>query len=247
MGPASLPHWLQLPRHCLLCAQRLRAADSRATICPACHADLPWLGAHCGQCALPLPIPMPGAGLRCGACQRKPPSFDRVIAPWRYGFPVDSLISRFKHQGKLPMGHLLAQLLTEHLQQAFSQGLSQADTLLPVPLATQRLRQRGFNQAELLGQWLAPALGIRLQKNWLTRLVDTPAQQQLDAATRQRNLRGAFALTAASQVKNRHIALLDDVLTTGATAHSLALLLKRGGAAQVDVYCLARTPPPGQR
>ncbi|MCU1717776.1 ComF family protein [Pseudomonas sp. 5P_3.1_Bac2] len=234
-----LPQWLQLPVHCLLCGQS--CAVDGAAICPACFAELPWLGPHCVQCALPLSRP----GLRCGTCQKQPPSFDQVIAPWRYAFPVDSLISRFKHQAKLPLGHLLAQLLREHLHQRFSQGLSKPDTLLPVPLAPLRQRQRGFNQAELLGRWLAPQLGITLHQHWLTRLVETPAQQQLDAATRKRNLRGAFALSAASQVKNRHIALLDDVLTTGATAQSLALLLKRSGAARVDVYCLARTPSPG--
>ena len=165
--------------------------------------------------------------------------------PWRYAFPIDSLITRFKHQAKWPLGRLLGELLSHHLRHAFDDGLSKPALLLPVPLADKRQRQRGFNQAGLLAQWLSHQLQTPLQPHWLLRTIDTPAQQQLDAATRKRNLRKAFALAADSQVKDLHVALVDDVLTTGATAESLARLLKKAGAARVDVYCLARTPKPG--
>lgn len=231
-------NWLKNKQACLLCDE---AADGALPICTNCEAELPWLGGHCQVCALPLP----SQGLVCGACLKKPPSFSKVEVPWRYAFPIDSLITRFKHQAKWPLGRLLGELLSHHLRHAFDDGLSKPDLLLPVPLADKRQRQRGFNQAGLLAQWLSHPLQIPLQPHWLLRTVDTPAQQQLDAATRKRNLRKAFALAADSQVKGLHVALVDDVLTTGATAESLARLLKKAGAARVDVYCLARTPKPG--
>ncbi|WXL26357.1 ComF family protein [Ectopseudomonas mendocina] len=234
-----LPTWIKPTNRCLLCDER--SEHSIIGICMACEIDLPWLGPHCSVCALPLPA----SGMICGSCQKRPPAFERVIAPWRYSFPVDTLITRFKHQNKLPYGHLLTELLARHIRHSLDDGLSTPDLLLPVPLAAGRLRQRGFNQAELMCQWLSPLLDVPVQKRWLIRQFDTPAQQQLDAKTRRRNLRNAFALNAHAEVKNRHIALIDDVLTTGATAEMLACLLTRAGATHVDVYCLARTPRPG--
>lgn len=231
-------NWLKNKQQCMLCDER---ADGALAICTSCEAELPWLGGHCQVCALPLP----SHGLVCGACLKKPPSFSKVEVPWRYAFPIDSLITRFKHQARWPLGRLLGELLSEHLLHAFDEDLPRPDLLLPVPLAGRRQRQRGFNQAAMLGQWLGIALQLPRQDAWLQRVIDTPAQQQLDAATRKRNLRKAFALAPSSAVAGLHIALVDDVLTTGATAESLARLLNKAGAARVDVYCLARTPKPG--
>jgi ComF family protein len=205
--PLKLPAWLQPRRHCQLCDEP--ADHPRHAICSACETELPWLGAQCQVCAVPLPM----AGLICGACQRQAPSFARVEAPWRYAFPVDNLITRFKHQGQWPHGRLLAELLAEHLQHAYDEGLPRPRALLPVPLARRRQRRRGFNQAQMLADWLGRRLQLPVHDDWLQRRLDTPAQQGLDAATRKRNLRQAFALDA--------------------------------GAARVDVYCLARTPRPG--
>lgn len=231
-------YWLKNKQTCLLCDEQ---TDTPVAICTHCEADLPWLQGSCVVCALPLP----GEGLLCGNCQRHPPAFDRVEAPWRYAFPIDTLVTRFKHQAKWPLGRLLGTLLSHHLQHAFDEGLSRPDLLLPVPLADARQRQRGFNQAELLGQRLSTGLDLPLRANWLLRTSDTPAQQQLDAGARRRNLRHAFNLAGSARVAGRHLALVDDVLTTGATAHRLAQLLKKAGALRVDVYCLARTPKPG--
>ncbi|WP_079203621.1 ComF family protein [Pseudomonas sp. CC6-YY-74] len=236
--PLQVYNWLKNKQACLLCDE---PADSANSLCVSCESELPWLGARCQVCALPLPH----AGLTCGGCLKRPPRFDRVEAPWRYAFPVDSLITRFKHQAKWPLGRLLGELLSQHLLHAFGEGLTRPDLLLPVPLAERRQRQRGFNQAALLAQWLSEQLHLPLQQHWLQRVIDTPAQQQLDAATRKRNLRRAFALAPKSQVSGLHLALVDDVLTTGATAESLARLLKKAGATRVDIYCLARTPKPG--
>lgn len=227
-----------IEQRCLLCDERCEGQP----LCSSCEADLPWLDGRCTVCAVPLP----SRGLVCGECLKRPPSYDHVEVPWRFAFPVDALITRFKHQARWPYGRLLGERLAHHLEHAFADGLPRPDLLLPVPLARRRLRQRGFNQAQMLADWLSRPLGIATDARVLDRVLDTPAQQQLDAATRRRNLRQAFAISTAADVKGRHLALVDDVLTTGATAEALARLLKRAGAERVDVYCLARTPKPGE-
>ena len=225
-------------QNCLLCDE---PAEAEMPICVACEAEMPWLGEHCQTCALPLPE----AGLTCDGCLLEPPAYEQVAVPWRYDFPVDSLITRFKHNAKWPFGHLLADVLSQYLQHRFDEDLPRPDALLPVPLAAKRLRQRGFNQAAMLARWLSRQLDLPCEENVVRRIQDTSAQQDLDAKARKRNLRNAFALTTDAHVKGRHLALVDDVLTTGATAQALARLLMNAGAARVDVYCLARTPKPG--
>jgi len=229
--------WLKNIQSCLLCDE---VADSAFPICTGCEADLPWLGDHCERCALPMPM----AGLTCGQCLRRPPGFSEVVVPWRYDFPIDSLVTRFKHQGKWPMGRLLAELLGQSLEHRFAEGLPRPDCLLPVPLASKRLRQRGYNQAAMLARWLGSQLEIAVDERLLLRVLETPAQQGLDAKARQRNLHKAFALADGGDVDGRHFAVIDDVLTTGATANALARLLMNAGARRVDIYCLARTPKP---
>ncbi|MGC5699620.1 ComF family protein [Pseudomonas sp. NFXW11] len=234
--------WLKNKQNCLLCDE---PSDSPLPLCDPCADELPWLGAQCMHCALPLPT----AGLTCGQCLLHPPAFQQVIAAWRYDFPLDALISRFKHQAKWPFGRLMAELLAQFLHYRFNEGLPRPDSLLPVPLSRQRLRQRGFNQAEMLARWLGKELQLKVAGDLLRRRLDTPAQQGLDARARRRNLRQAFSLTGEVEVEvaGRHLALVDDVLTTGATAQALARLLMDAGARRVDVYCLARTPRPETR
>lgn len=236
-GPVYI--WLKNKQPCLLCGE---TTDTPQPICTPCESELPWLGDQCSICALPLPM----AGLRCGQCATQPPAFERVLAPWAYDFPIDSLIARFKHQAKWPLGRLMGELLAQSLQHHFNEGLEPPDALVPVPLANRRLRQRGFNQASMLARWLSATLKIPCEEQLLRRVQDTPAQQALDARARRRNLRQAFAITPDAVLGNRHLALVDDVLTTGATAQALARLLLDAGAARVDVYCLARTPKPGE-
>ncbi|CRM02551.1 MULTISPECIES: ComF family protein [Pseudomonas] len=231
--------WLKTVQICLICDE---ATESTHCVCNVCETELPWLLEHCDVCALPLPM----EGLICGQCQKQPPAFKQVIAPWSYSFPIDSLISRFKHQARWPFGQMLARLLAQHLQHRLDNTeLTRPDCLLPVPMARKRLRERGYNQALMLTRWLSSDLNLPHDEHLLLRPHDTVAQQALDAKTRKRNLLGAFALAPGAQVQGRHFALVDDVLTTGATAHSLAQLLMNAGARQVDVYCLARTPKPG--
>ncbi|MVV51098.1 ComF family protein [Pseudomonas sp. PB120] len=234
----SVYKWLNIDQCCLLCSE---PSERSMPICTACETELPWLGDHCQTCALPLPA----SGLTCGQCLDQPRAFERVIAPWTYSFPVDSLITRFKHSAKWPLGRLLAELLAQFLDHRFDEGLERPHLLIPVPLATKRRRQRGFNQAAMLAGWLGVSLDIPCDESLLLRVQDTSAQQDLNAEARRKNLHNAFALAPGASVKGLHLALIDDVLTTGATAQALARLLMDAGAAQVDVYCLARTPKPG--
>jgi len=234
-GPVYI--WLKNKQICLLCDE---TTDTPYPICTPCESELPWLIESCQVCALPLLA----TGLTCGQCLQQPPAFAQVIAPWTYHFPLDSLITRFKHQSQWPLGRLLGELLTQALRERFDHGLPRPDLLLPVPMATRRLRQRGYNQAAMLANWLSQSLEISADEHLLLRVQDTIAQQELDARTRRRNLLNAFALAPGAQVEGQHLALVDDVLTTGATAESLARLLMKAGARRVDVYCLARTPKP---
>ncbi|WP_237140561.1 ComF family protein [Pseudomonas oryzihabitans] len=229
---------LQPGTSCALCARWLPAG---LPLCEGCDSELPWLGPHCRCCALPLPVD----GLLCGSCLARPPAFDQVLPPWRYAFPVDTLINRFKHRDQGSLGRLAGALLARHLQHLFDEGQPRPELLLPVPLSPLRLRQRGFNQAALLAGWLGKTLHLPVEVELLQRVQEHHSQQGLSASERRRNLKQAFALVKDAALEGRHVALVDDVLTTGATADSLARLLKRAGARRVDVYCLARTPPPG--
>lgn len=229
--------WLKNKQTCLLCDE---PSDTTLCICVACEAELPWLGEQCSRCALPLDAP----STCCRSCDQRPPAFTTVATPWRYEFVVDRLITRFKHHSQWPLGKLLADLLGLYLQHRFDEGLPRPDALLPVPLARTRLRQRGFNQSAMLAGWLGKALGLTVDERQLQRVRDTPPQQGLDAKARRRNLAGAFALADPTSIAGRHLALVDDVLTTGTTAQLLARQLLDAGARRVDVYCLARTPAP---
>lgn len=225
-------------QQCYLC---LGPGDNPYPLCSGCEADLPWLTCACQRCALPLTFDGPC----CSRCQHSPPPFERVEAPWAYDFPMDAAIKRFKHRQDWPMGHLLAERLAAWLEYRFEEGLARPQQLLPVPLAAARQRKRGFNQAQMLGQWLAKRLAIPLSSRSLMRPKHTPSQQGLGLAARQQNLQAAFTLGPGAKVVDQHVALVDDVLTTGATASALSALLLKAGARRVDVYCLARTPGVG--
>lgn len=229
--------WLLQSDHCLLCLAKLR--HSPLAICSGCQLDLPWLLQGCRHCALPLP----DGDQECRDCQQKLPVFQLVACAWRYDFPVNMLIGNFKYAKDWPAGRLLSELLAEHLvflqQEA---GLELADALLPIPLASKRLRQRGYNQAAMIAGWLGKSLQRPVLHQAVRRVRQTQTQQGLDARQRQANMLNAFQIMQPQQIAGRHLALVDDVLTTGATCAELADLLLAAGARRVDVYCLARTP-----
>jgi len=217
--------WRQrLTTPCLLCS----AAAPESGICGACRADLPWLDSNlCSCCAHPLPAP----GL-CGRCIAEPPHYDRVVAPCRYAFPLDGLIQAYKYSGRLVAGSALASLFANHLQQ-------RPDLIVPVPLTAQRLRERGFNQALELARALGQQMQVPVNAQLCVKTRDTAPQTRLPWKERRKNIRGAFVVEGG--VAGCQVAVVDDVLTTGATLSELARNLKRAGAATVTGYVVART------
>lgn len=234
------PHWfnfrpqLRLSANCLLC----EAPADHLPLCSGCLQDLPWNLHACERCAIPLPEEL----LLCGECRPRPPPQQYTVAPLRYVFPADSLIAGLKYHRQLAHTSVLSQLLLEAIQAA-DRPLPQL--ILPVPLHPLRLAERGYNQALEIARPLARALGLPLETRLLTRQRHTTAQRTLNAEARHHNLQQVFALDQkrlASLGYPAHIAIIDDVMTTGATVGAMASLLQRHGVTDIDVWCVARTP-----
>ncbi len=217
-------------RNCLLCT-----ADAGSHgLCSDCQADLPRLPEPaCTSCALPIPD---GTGI-CGQCLRHPPAFVRTQAAFVYDFPLDRLIHAFKYHHQFSLLDTLTAPLAETLRQR-----NLPDAILPMPLHSQRLRERGYNQALLLAQGLAQALHLPLLAQACQRTRATAEQAQLSRQQRQDNLRQAFACNA--RVKGLHIALVDDVMTSGSSAEHLAQALLQAGARSVECWVAARALKP---
>ena len=217
---------------CLLCGAR----SGVQSVCRACHAELPWQRQpQCPQCALPTP-----GGEVCGACLKHPPAFDRTHAALTYTFPLDRLIPRLKYHGQLSIVPVLANCLSEAVT-----AQPRPDWLIPMPLHPARIRERGFNHATEIARDLARQLGLRLDATSCQRIRDTPPQRGLKHDARRRNVRGAF--TCSQNLEDQHIALIDDVMTTGTSLDELAATLKRAGAREVSCWVVARTLAPGDR
>ncbi len=211
---------------CLLCG----AASPSGSWCPACDAALPRLAAaHCQVCALPT-----WDGATCGRCLRHPPHFARTVAPYAYAFPLDQLVQAFKYGTRLQLAHSLAAKLAECVQVL-------PDCIAPMPLHPLRLRERGFNQSLLLARHLGNSLNIPLLPDACQRVRNTAPQSTLPWKERGKNMRNAFACSPA--VAGKHVAVVDDVMTTGASLNELALALRHAGALEVSTWVIARTLP----
>ena len=222
-------HDTLFPRRCLLCGA---PGDGGMDLCAPCTREMPRNRHACERCALPLPV---GVSL-CGQCQRRAPPWHAAWAPFRYGWPLDRLETRFKFGADLAAGRVLAELWRSEPAPRDLPAM-----IVPVPLHRARLRRRGYNQALELAKPLAAAMGVPLVADALERTRDTFAQTELDRAARGRNVRGAFHLREGVDLPD-HIALVDDVMTTGATLAECVRLLKRSGVPRVDVWALARAP-----
>jgi ComF family protein len=214
---------------CVLCG----AGCATGLVCAPCLHALPVSIATCPRCALPMPSTQ-----TCGACLAHPPAFDAAFSRFEYRFPVDRLVRRFKFAGDLAVGRWLATALAQAVQPR-----ELPDLVVAPPLPASRLRERGFNQALEIAKVAGRHLGIAIDRHALARLRETPPQPGLRGRERRENLRAAFACTRA--LDGRHVALVDDVMTTGATAESIARALKAAGASRVSVWTVARTPAPG--
>jgi ComF family protein len=214
------------PPLCLLCRARTSETDG---ICPGCREGLPLPGRTCPRCAAVCA----GPGL-CGRCQRRLPAFDATLAAFPYAPPIAQLVHQLKYHRRLDCGRLLGLLLAEAVERAET---ALPELIVPVPLHSARLRRRGYNQALEIARPLSRRLGVPLATRAARRLRPTPPQTELAPRSRRRNVHGAFS---AADVDGTHVAVVDDVMTTGSTVDALAHALHQAGAEKVEVWVVAR-------
>ncbi len=215
-----------LPKRCPLCA-----AHTTQAFCADCRRLLPWITTACEVC---------GAALHevgvCGRCQSRPPYYDHAVIPFKYRTPVSTQIQALKYHDQLRYAAALGAMIC---QRAWKDPRAAPDVLIPVPLHRKRLRQRGFNQALEIARRIGKELGIEVSHSLLERIKNTVPQTTLDKAERRRNVKGAFQTTPTPPPA--HVALVDDVVTSGSTVNAAARALKRAGVKTVSVWAAART------
>ena len=214
---------------CRLCAA---PTDGPGEICPDCLADLPHNLFPCPRCGAVLAHPV---SIACGVCQRRPPQFDSAHIPYRYAPPLIPFLTGLKFQAQLANARWLGELLLGSVNAA---AVPLPECLIPVPLHPLRLRERGFNQALELARPLSRQLHLPLEPHLVRRRRHTPPQSGLAGTTRRRNLRGAFEVNKT--VTYQHVALIDDVVTTGSTLNELARVLRQSGVKFIQIWAVAR-------
>lgn len=219
---------------CTLCHA---PAPTTLDLCDACRAELPWQRRGCRHCGLTLP--QSAQTDTCAHCLHAP-RFDTALATFEYQTPVDWLITRLKFHRRLTHARLLGTLMAARMD-AHSDTMiatSAPDYIVPVPLHPRRLRERGYNQAELLARRVARLRGLHVRTGLVRRHRYTPPQMSLPAAERRHNVHDAFAVVG--DCHGHDIAIVDDVVTTGHTASALAIALRGSGAAHLRLWCAAR-------
>lgn len=237
----ALPHLL--PSRCSMCSGELETANQ--CICDACVSELPWLDSQCQQCAVPLPT-----DALCPDCQSTPPAYRHCISAFTYQAPIDHIILQFKKDPYASEIKQLTALLAEKIIYSYRQAAKVIPQLvIPMPLHWRKMAQRGFNQSQIIGNLLSNYFlhqhktSLQIHSDICQRISNSQAQHTLDKKQRAKSVKDAFAVLAQSDIsiKGQTIAVLDDVVTTGATANSIASALLKAGAKQVDIWCLART------
>lgn len=218
-----------LPQRCQLCA----AASGVDLVCSSCSRDLPRLQVSCPICALPVPHRQSGG---CGACLVHPPPFDATVAAFTYAFPIDRLVHAFKYRGRLALAEWFATAL---LAAVDASGPAAPDVLIALPLSPARQRERGYNQAAEIARCIAAIRGVPLVADGVRRIRSTPPQAALAWSARARNVRGAFRCDV--ELAGLNIAVVDDVMTTGASLAEFAATLRAAGAMSVQNWIVART------
>lgn len=237
--------WI-FPRTCSLCGEVGAPHDP----CADCERSLEalLLRTVCSRCAAPLPADpadpvdpsAPAAGPTCPACLERPPPFDRVVGPWSFAPPLSSLIHRMKYHRELAAAAALGRLLAR--EAASRPGFAAPGAVIGMPISRRRLLQRGFNHADELAAIVRRALGLPLRRGVRIDRRHTPPQAKAEnAAMRHANVAGAFHVRRWP-AGLRHVAVVDDVLTTGATASALAEALRGRGVERIEIWCCTRTP-----
>jgi ComF family protein len=200
--------------------------------CEACDASLPYLNeGHCTICALPT-----SQGEVCGRCLSHPPIFTHTEVIFGYAFPLDKLIQAMKYGEQLALANAFAKKLAHHIEKN-----NLPDFIIPMPLHPARLKERGFNQSLLLAEKVSRELNIKLLPHACQRVRDTPSQSSLKWKERDKNVRGAFSCEV--DLTGKRVALVDDVMTTGASLNALAKVIQKAGATHIETWIIARTLP----
>ncbi len=219
------------PYHCILCHGK---SDRNLDLCIECEQSLPWLKNVCNYCSAPLVIPQ----TVCGRCLNKTFPFDKLSIFFSYTEIIKKMIIGLKFQQRLIYAHILGTLLAEKISSEY-QNENLPDIIIPVPLHKKRLSERGFNQAIELARPISKKLNIRIGYKCCKRVINTAAQSTLPANQRSTNVKNAFS--AKKNLEKQHIALLDDVMTTGHTLIEISRALHDVGVKRIDVWCCART------
>ena len=226
------------PRHCLLCREKIPLDEQKDLVCLKCLKEIsPHLPPFCRKCGRGFAQENTASHI-CGECLNTRFYFERAWAVYPYKENARKLIHQFKYKNKIFLAKPLSGLMIDFIQQ-YHLPLNHCDCLIPIPLSPAKLREREFNQAEVLAKEITGHFGIRLLRNNLKRVRDTPAQADLDKESRWKNISGAFRITNPETIKGKTILLVDDVLTTGATASEASRVLKNARASAVYVFTLA--------
>lgn len=223
----SLAQTLRLYPICVLCNQ---FHYNSMAVCVACIEFMSPIGPACRYCAYPLPD---SHLLVCGRCIKTKPYFDRAVINYIFEEPLRSLLHQFKYHNSLYLGSFLSYLILLSL----NKHTQFPECLIPVPMHPQRIKLRGFNQAAILTRLLAKKLNLPYDLTHCQKKINTEPQAHLNGEQRQKNLRHAFQ---AKTLPWNHVAIVDDLLTTGSTANELASTLKKSGVQYVEVWCCAR-------
>ena len=220
------------PCRCILCQQTVKHSFE---VCPDCYRALPHNEICCVSCALPLAEDINNEVL-CGSCIQKAPAFDYAHSLFRYEGDVIRLVHQLKFGEKIGFSRTIGEMLLMQLLKTNEKP----DCILPVSLHKSRLRQRGFNQSIEISRVLAKNLVIPIEHTAVVRHRSTAAQSGLNAKQRQKNIKGAFSVVA--KLNYKHVLIVDDVMTTGATVNELARVLKKNNVERVGVLSIARAP-----
>jgi ComF family protein len=223
----KMAQWL-MPHACIFCGQKTLNID----VCTPCLNDLPHIENPCKRCSRSLT----GLNLQCGFCLNHRPAYDATHALFSYRPPITKLIMQLKFNHILANARVLGELLTLKIQQEWYVGKPLPDLIIPVPLHTKRLRERGFNQAVEIARPISKKLTLPMHH--CSRIKYTHPQATLLAEERVKNMRGAFLIT--QDLTNKTVAVVDDVITTGQTINEFCKTLKKAGAKRIDVWCCAR-------
>ncbi|MEX2131595.1 MAG: ComF family protein [Pseudohongiellaceae bacterium] len=239
----GLPHLnhllgrITVPSCCVFCSSVIY---SRLALCNSCRADLPWHEPGCRRCGLKLPVGISNVLTECLQCQEHPPPFYSCQTVFEYRSPVRELLAHFKFNGDLSSGTVFGRLLAEKFASYYRES-ERPQLLIPVPLHAKRIRERGFNQATELARLITHRTGVRCTFSEFERRRHTRAQHTLNARQRRANLADAFALKKPfAEGMPAHVAIIDDVVTTGTTVGVMAELVTSLGAKRVDIWAVAR-------